>query len=314
MIEYNKVELGKVAKEYGFIRDTYEKVLRLTEVLKFINSDTLLSKHLILKGGTAINLTIFDLPRLSVDIDLDFIPNISLEDMEILRKDITDRLTEYMIDNGYQLSASSRYSHSLDSLLFMYMNAGGNRDNIKVELNYSLRAHIFEPVIRHINSNAFDTQFEIRTVAPMEIFAAKINALLSRAAVRDLYDVNNMLEYNLFKDIDEELFRKCIIFYASVSSQVINKNFDTSAIDGLTIAKIKRDLFPVMRKKEHFDLEGRKKQAKDFISKMMVLTDNEKEYLNLFEQKIYKPQLLFNNDVILKNIANHPMAIWKMDY
>ena len=56
MIEYNKNELAKVSGKYGFVRDTFEKVLRLTEVLRFIFSDEILSQHLILKGGTAINL------------------------------------------------------------------------------------------------------------------------------------------------------------------------------------------------------------------------------------------------------------------
>ncbi len=72
MIAYNKIELEKAAKQAGFVRDTFGKVLRLKEVLKYINSDAYLREHLALKGGTAINMTIFNLPRLSVDIDLDF--------------------------------------------------------------------------------------------------------------------------------------------------------------------------------------------------------------------------------------------------
>ena len=70
MTKWNKLLLGKQAKELGFVRDTYEKVCRLTEILKFFESDDLLGRFLALKGGTAINLTIFNLPRLSVDIDL----------------------------------------------------------------------------------------------------------------------------------------------------------------------------------------------------------------------------------------------------
>lgn len=62
-----------------------------------------------------------------------------------------------------------------------------------MELNYSLRSHIFSPVKRKIVTDAFDDSVEIRTLEPMEIFAAKANALMSRAAARDLYDFNNML-------------------------------------------------------------------------------------------------------------------------
>ncbi len=43
-------------------------------ILEFLNTHEYMCEHLLLKGGTAINLTIFNLPRLSVDIDLDFYP------------------------------------------------------------------------------------------------------------------------------------------------------------------------------------------------------------------------------------------------
>lgn len=313
MIEYNRAELGKAAKERGFVRDTFEKVLRLKEVLAFLNADEFLKEHLVLKGGTAINMTIFNLPRLSVDIDMDFTPNLILVEMEDARKEITERITKYMESEGYQLSPASRYSHSLDSFLFLYQNAGGNRDNIKVELNYSLRSHIFAPVKRRIVTDAFDDQLEVRTLEPMEIFAAKANALMSRAAARDLYDFNNMIFYGLFDETEYDLFRKCIAFYASISAETINKDFDTSAIDSLDFSKIRRDLFPVLRKKDNFDLEERKKNAKEFIEKLMVLSPQEREYLDAFERKEYRPELLFEDESILKNIESHPMVLWKMN-
>ena len=43
--------LGKQAKEIGFLRDTYEKVCRLTEILKFFKHDAVLGSSLALKGG-----------------------------------------------------------------------------------------------------------------------------------------------------------------------------------------------------------------------------------------------------------------------
>lgn len=72
---YNKVEIGLIAQQHGFVRDTFEKVLRLKEILRYLNEEEYLREHLLLKGGTAINLTIFNLPRLSVDIDMDYTPN-----------------------------------------------------------------------------------------------------------------------------------------------------------------------------------------------------------------------------------------------
>lgn len=115
MIEYNRAELGKEAKKYGFVRDTFEKVLRLKEILKFFNSQKYLSEHLILKGGTAINTVIFNLPRLSVDIDMDFIPNGTRDEMVTAREQIASIIKEYMGAEGYQLSPASRFSFSLDA-------------------------------------------------------------------------------------------------------------------------------------------------------------------------------------------------------
>ena len=254
-MNYNKGQLGQIAKQYGFVRDTFEKVLRLKEILTYLNTDEYLHEHLALKGGTAINMTIFNLPRLSVDLDLDFTPNLPLKDMEKVRKKITKMLESYMTEEGYFLSGSSRYSHSLDSMLFQYQNAGGNRDNIKLELNYSLRSHIFAPVERKIVTDIFEEDVMVRTLEPVEIFAAKANALMSRAAARDLYDFNNMIYFGLFDGSEYELFRKCIIFYAFISADKINKTFNTSAIDGLEFSKIRRDLFPVLRKKDNFNLD-----------------------------------------------------------
>lgn len=52
MQTYNKAELGRVAQQHGFVRDTFEKVLRLKEVLQYLNEEEFLKEHLLLKGGT----------------------------------------------------------------------------------------------------------------------------------------------------------------------------------------------------------------------------------------------------------------------
>lgn len=81
MNSYNKIYLEKIAKEKGFVRDNFEKVMRLSEILQYFNLNEFLHDSLVLKGGTAINLTVFQMPRLSVDIDLDFAKNCSREEM-----------------------------------------------------------------------------------------------------------------------------------------------------------------------------------------------------------------------------------------
>lgn len=309
MLIYDKAELGRAAQQYGFVRDTFEKVLRLREVLRYLNEEEYLREHLLLKGGTAINLTVFNLPRLSVDIDMDYTPNDTKEDMLDAREKITFLIEDYMKSEGFQLSKGSRFTHSLDAFHYQYQNVGGNRDMIKIELNYSLRAHILE-VCKRILPEIFDDGMMIRMAAPMEIFAAKGNALISRAAARDLYDWGNLIAENLFAD-ERNMFRKCFAFYATISAETVNRDFNTSAIDSLKFDKVRRELFPVLSKKEHFDLSERKQQAKDYIADLMRLTEREQEYMDRFIAKEYIPELLFDDKEIVERIKEHPMAIWK---
>ena len=312
---YNKSGIAAEASKHGFQRDVFENVLRLKTVLDYFQEEPALREHLLLKGGTAINLTVFSLPRLSVDIDMDYMPNDSKENMMATRGKISKVVKEYMESEGYQLSDNSRFSHSLDAFHFLYMNSGGNRDMIKIELNYSLRAHVLHPTRRELLTDAFGDKSCLYTVHPIEIFAAKANALLSRAAARDLYDFNNLVTSDLFQNKTEaDLLRKTIIFYATISAETVNKTFDTSAIDSLTFSKIRRDLFRVLTKSEaksHFQLEQYKNAAKEYIHNLMVLTPEEKEYMDRFVKGEYNPELLFSNPEILLQIENHPMALWK---
>jgi predicted nucleotidyltransferase component of viral defense system len=309
--EWNKILLGKQAKELGFVRDTYEKICRLTEVLKFFETDELLGNSLALKGGTAINLTIFDLPRLSVDIDLDFTENVSRDEMMALRFKINDRILKYMIAKGYLLSPKSKKYHALDSYVYDYTNSGGMKDNIKIEINYMLRCHILQIGRRYFKSAWEPAGVSVLTVDPTEIFASKIVALLNRAAPRDLYDIHNLLQYDLFDKSEEILLRKCVVYYSAVGSESRPLEFKLDNIEKITQNRIKTSLYPVLRSKDKFDLKDSQLQVMTWIESLLKLEDNEWEFLKAFREKEYRPDLLFDSKEILERIINHPMAIWK---
>nr|WP_094551252.1 nucleotidyl transferase AbiEii/AbiGii toxin family protein [Petroclostridium xylanilyticum] len=311
MSDYDKRKLGKQARELGFIRDTLEKVFRLSEILKYINNDPLLRESLALKGGTAINMTIFNLPRLSVDIDLDYTHNGSREEMFEERRKISDSIIKYMAMSGYEVSPKSKSSHSLDSYVFSYVNAAGMKDNIKVEINYSLRSHILPLEQKSIETLGILDSFKVNSLASIEIFASKIVALLTRAAARDLYDINNMIYFGLFDESELPLLKKCAIFYYVISGEAVSETFNLEKIDELTEHKIRTDLYPVIRKKERFDLTAAKQRVIDFLSMFSELDDNEAEFLRTFKNGEYHPELLFQDAQILERIRNHPMAIWK---
>ena len=311
---YDIVYLGKKAEELGFVRDTLEKVTRLADILEYLNTNPILKDSLALKGGTAINLTIFNLPRLSVDIDLDYLITNSREEMLESRDVINSTIDRYMVSQGYSKNPKTKNPHSLDSWVYDYIGASGNKDNIMIEINYSLRSHVLEAEERPIITEHFSSEYKVKSLDPLEIYGSKINALLSRAAARDLYDARNMIRFGLFDESEEEMLRKCVVFYAAISARdknSINKNFDTKGVDSITNQKIKRDLLPAIKRKDDFELEPAKKLVKEYISELMVLTKEEKEFLDKFESGEYIPELLFEDKEIQDRIKNHPMALWK---
>lgn len=311
MMQLDRMTLGRMAKEMGFVRDTLEKVCRLADVLKFMEEDELLSKSIALKGGTAINLTIFDLPRLSVDIDLDYCKSIEREEMLADRKIITDRISKYMIANGYAISQKSKSYHALDSFVYEYINSGGVKDNLKIEINYMLRCHVLPVVRREVKLSWNRDRLTVLSVAPLEIFASKTVALLTRTAPRDLYDMYNMVKYGLFDGSEEDMLRKCTVFYSAIGAERPPEKFELDHIGKVSAQQIKRDLIPVLRKGESFELKVVQKEVQDYLASIMIPTEDEKRFWRAFEEGNYCPEWVFGKSQELQNILKHPMALWK---
>ena len=310
-MQLDRLTLGRMAKELGLVRDTLEKVCRLADVLKFMEADELLSEAIALKGGTAINLTIFDLPRLSVDIDLDYCRSIDREKMLADREFITDKISKYMNANGYTLSTKSKNYHALDSFVYEYVNCGGVKDNIKIEINYMLRCHVLPVARREVKLPWNEEKLTVLSVAPLEIFASKTVALLTRTAPRDLYDMYNMVKYGLFDESEEAMFRKCAVFYSAIGAECPPEKFALDNVEKVSKQQIKRDLEPVLHKGERFDLEMAQKKVREYLASVLVPTEGEEMFWKAFAEGRYCTELIFGGMAERTNVEKHPMALWK---
>ena len=195
MVENYKKYIEEISNRTGFIKSTLEKVERLLNILEWINNHEKLSKLLALKGGTAINTAVFNFPRLSVDIDLDLTQNLNKEEMIKEREKIHNILVNYLNTNNYKINMEkSKNVYALDSIVAEYVDIKGNIDNIKIEINYMNRVHILETKNIKVSTDVFeDKHLSIHCIHPIEIYAAKLCALLSRTTARDLYDVYTLL-------------------------------------------------------------------------------------------------------------------------
>ncbi len=165
-----------------------------------------------LKGGTAINLFIRDMPRLSVDIDLTYLPvqdratSLATIDAAMLR--ISERITEAL--QGTRVTPSRSREGVITKLVV-------RRDNtqIKIEVTPVLRGCVFEPELRAV-SPGVEEEFgfaEMRIVAFADLYAGKIvAAALDRQHPRDLFDIRDLLAN---EGIGEALRRAFLVYLIS---------------------------------------------------------------------------------------------------
>ena len=198
---------------------------------------------------------------------------------------IKSLLIDYLEKNGYQLGKDSREHHALDSIKATYTNAGGNLDNIKIEINYMLKAHIYEPVIVKTKNYGLIGEVEVRTIDPIEIFGSKLVALMARSTPRDLYDFFYMINANIFNEAEIKKIKRCAVFYRAISNEDGKFDFNLDNLDSITQNNIKRFLVPVINSKEFFSLPKVKQVINDFFNEHFVLDENESMFIEQFKQK-----------------------------
>lgn len=182
------------------------QVALLVRILPYVAKENMFA----LKGGTAINLFYRDLPRLSVDIDLTYLPV----------KDRAESLAE--IDAGLE-RIKTDINQSVDGATAHRIAGGGGGDTrilvaqngveVKIETSPVTRGVVNEPELKLI-SPAVEERFgfaEIQVVSFEDLFAGKLHAALDRQHPRDLYDVKLLYENEGFTDA---LFRTFLVYIA----------------------------------------------------------------------------------------------------
>ncbi|MFN7096733.1 MAG: nucleotidyl transferase AbiEii/AbiGii toxin family protein [Gammaproteobacteria bacterium] len=173
-----------------------------------------------LKGGTAINLYLKNMPRLSVDIDLTYLSLLSRQEsieginngLKKLKKEI-NRI--YPSLSAQLISQDNQYS--ANKIIVTDRSA-----NIKIEPNFTLRGSVFPPthdiILCDYASDLFQMSHAITTLSPADIYAGKFCAALSRQHPRDLFDVIDIISQ---KTLPTDWLDAFVVYLASA-----NKPFD----------------------------------------------------------------------------------------
>ncbi|WP_248448200.1 nucleotidyl transferase AbiEii/AbiGii toxin family protein [Sinorhizobium meliloti] len=185
----------------------YRQVRLLTRILPLVAQEPCFA----LKGGTAINLFVRDLPRLSVDIDLVYLP---MDDRETALTNIAAALGR-IADSIQKAMPSSELIRSFEDradALRLFVSQGGDR--IKIELSPVLRGSVFPEEVREF-SPGVEERFgyvEMPLLSLPDLYAGKICAALDRQHPRDLFDVKLLLEN---EGLTPDLIKTFIVYLIS---------------------------------------------------------------------------------------------------
>ena len=171
------------------------------------------------------------------------------------------------------------------------------------------RCHILSLEHKGIMGKGVIDGFEILVLNSTKLYASKINALLSRATPRDLYDVNAMINNKIIED--KELLRKCLIFYNMVGEDQDINSLSFENVESINFMKFKTQLRPVLSKDDKFNLDEAKTNVISYLRNLITIGQKEQRFIDEFKAKNYIPELLFSDDTIINNIKYHPMALWR---
>jgi len=180
----------------------FKQVNLLLRILPLIARENDIAIH----GGTAINLFYFDMPRLSVDIDLTYLPFADREkDLKGI-ENILLRLKDTLYKSISQIQIVG--PNTIGDEYKLYCSYGGNE--VKIEVN-TINRGVFRPTkIIGLCAQAqeqFNVFCEAQIVPMPQLFGSKIVAALDRQHPRDIFDVKNILEVfglsnGYFGDVD----------------------------------------------------------------------------------------------------------------
>ncbi len=200
----------------------YRQVQLLVRLLPIVATESCFA----LKGGTAINLFIRDLPRLSVDIDLVYL---LLDDRETALKNIRAALSRIVKGIRQEIPNSDILAaYEETDALRIFVTQGDAR--IKIELSPVLRGSIFPPVTMDVKELVEATfgYAEMQVLSLPDLYAGKICAALDRQHPRDFFDVRLLMENEGLTTELRQAFLVYLISHSRPLSELINpvlKNF-----------------------------------------------------------------------------------------
>jgi predicted nucleotidyltransferase component of viral defense system len=306
-------EIQRHAAALGFRPDTLEKVFRLLSLLETLRSNAFLRPRIALKGGTALNLFLFDLPRLSVDIDLNYVGSADRATMLTDKPKVEQAIAAVCAREGLTVKRMPS-EHAGGKWRLSFVNMAGSSDNLEIDLNFMLRVPLWP--VTTLDSKAIGPVVakQIAVVDRHELAAGKLAALCSRNASRDIFDARELLRRS---DLEPSKLRLGFVVYGGLN----RKDWRTVRVEDVTAeaAELKRALVPMLRAEVRPKepaiaawTQALVRETRELLAVVLPLAKHELEFLErLNGAGDIVPDILSDDPAMQTIIRDQPGLKWK---
>ncbi len=275
----------------------FKQAKLLLNNLRFINK----YPHFALKGGTAINFFVRDMPRLSVDIDLTYVPIQEREQSLLDISNCLEKLSQDISQISPALKIAIKKTRDTKTINALIINQDGI--TVKIEANLVLRGTAFPTARLKLCKKAegkFSVTTMINTLSFADLYGRKLCAALDRQHPRDLYDVHLLLKNEGITAKVRKAFIVYLISHPRPIAELLDPNpqdfrdIYLNEFEGMTFDKVPLD-----------DLV----ETQNYINQNIrnILTAEEKQFLVSFKSLAPDWNLLG-----LENIQELPAVKWKL--
>lgn len=305
--------LAAEAEATGFQPEMLEKTFQLLGLLGAINTHPFLQGKLALKGGTALNLFVFDVPRLSVDIDLNYVGSETTEDMLRERPLLEEALQAVFSREDFTVRRIPE-EHAGGKWSLRYVPASGVSARIEVDVNYMYRVPLWPVVDMTTQSLGSWETSNFPVVDIHELAAGKLAALFARRRARDLFDCSLLFTGDI---LAAERLRTAFVVYGAMN----RRDWRTVSLDDMSFdpMELSTQLIPALRAGALQDVQpgtyGERliEECRTALSALIPFNDTENRFLDLLlECGEVVPDLLTKDVGLQERIRAQPLLEWKV--
>ncbi len=308
-----EADVIRAASATGFQVEPLEKVIRLLGMLDGLRSHPFLKPRIALKGGTALNLFVAHVPRLSVDIDLNYVGAADRETMLGDRPKVEQAVQAVCSRLGIQVKRSPT-DHAGGKWRLSYTSVQGRTGTLELDMNFMLRTPLWPLVTQDSRTLGPFRVTQIRVLDIHELAAGKTAALMARSLSRDIFDVRQILNR---PDVDNAKLRLAFVVYGGINRRdwrevaVDDVQADPDEIGFVLLPMLRADLVPSKDKVSAWTYQL-VDNCRDLLSAVLPLAPNEMEFLDrLNDHGDITPELLTADPDMQATIREHPGLRWK---